>query len=129
MVKYVYIICAFRIFILYKYLYLYSLDCLQCPWTDHGPVLEDRPGRLTGVISLLTVIDELIQVMSHFWSCDKVTSEICLFHEQDFVLTRWGCSFLLVSIWSRAPLYSKPEKWKWFTAFCCMDFSVFLECM
>ena len=80
--------------------------------------------RLNGVISLVTVFEELFDVTSSFWLRDKVNQEICLFHERNFELNRRGDSFLQVSTWGCNPLFSRHEKSKRFLPFCRMDFSI-----
>ena len=39
----------------------------------------DNVERLNGVISLVTVFEELSHIMSLFWSRNKVNRKICLF--------------------------------------------------
>ena len=80
-------------------------------------------GGLNGMVSLITMSEELSYVTTSFWSRDNVNQDIHLFHEQVFELTSGG-SFLLASTWCLPPLHSRPEKIKWFPSFCYMDFFV-----
>ena len=79
-----------------------------------GIRMTDVDGRLNGVVSLVTVFEELFNVTSLFWSRDKVNREIRLFHE---------AIDAAASTWDLPPLPSRPEKSKWlppFVAWTCI---------
>ena len=79
-------------------------------------------GRLNGMVSLVTVFEELSNVMSLFWSCDKVNEEIRLFHEQDFwVAKMWW--FVPPGEHIKPPFFMIIQTW--FPPFCRMDLTFF----
>ena len=62
---------------------------------DHlNQVSNHYAGRLNGVVSPVTVFEELSHVMSPFLSCDKANSRIPLFYKQDFRSGRRTCMLL-----------------------------------
>ena len=84
-------------------------------WERH-----EGAGRLNGVVSLVTVFEQLSHVTSPFWSCDKVNWGIHLFEEQDLRTADLVICSSAVSKWCLSPLSSRLEKIKWFLSFCCM---------
>ena len=54
-------------------------------------MFDNLVGRLNGVVSLVTVFEELSHVTSPFWSRDKVNRGIRLFHEpvEEMITVQW----------------------------------------
>ena len=77
-------------------------------------------GRLNGVVSLVTVFEELSLVTSPSCSRNKANSGIPLFYEQDFKSSRRSRPLLISDAYDTSP-FTRPEKW--FRPFCSRNFS------